>query len=177
MGKILILLFACVILVFAGSIDKRSLDLEAPGLAKSASFFEYETLSNNCLEATLINGGYFTIGTSTGTLDSPLDDKCALTFGHPYAKTSYPVFSIDGKWYKLDDYFLGSTESTLGRNGDTLSIIAEEENLFRIKFNLFPDDSIHKLQAKLAIINLDTIAHSFGTGLVIDPGIGKWGDG
>lgn len=176
MQKIFLLIFSSILLVFAGSIDKRLLDLEVPDLAKTASFFEYEIISNNCLEATLINGGYFTIGTSAGTMDSRLDDKCNITFGHPFAKTSYPLFSFDGNWYKLDDYFLGSTEATLNKNGDTLSIIAEED-FFMFKFSIFPGDSIHKLQLELSITNLDTLTHYFGTGLVVDPGIGKWGDG
>ncbi len=176
MQKIFVLIFLSILVVFAGSIDKRLLDLEVPNLAKTASLFEYEIISNNCLEATLINGGYFTIGTSAGNMDSRLDDKCAITFGHPFAKTSYPLFSIDGKWYKLDDYFLGSIKSTLSKTGDTLSIIAEED-FFRFTFNVFPGDSIQKLQLELSITNLDTMTHNFGTGLVVDPGIGKWGDG
>lgn len=176
MQKIFVLVLSSIIVVFAGNIDKRSFDLEVPGLAKTTALFGYEMFYNNCLEATLINGGYFTIGTSSGTMDSPLDDNCAITFGHPFAKTSYPVFSIDGKWYKLDEYLLGITESTLTKNGDTLSIIAEED-FFRFKFSIFPGDNIHKLQLELSIANLDTITHNFGTGLVVDPGIGKWGDG
>jgi hypothetical protein len=175
MQKIFLLIFSSILLVFAGSIDKRLLDLEVPELAKTASLFEYEMISNNCLEATLINGGYFTLGTNAGTMDSPLNDKCAITYGHPFAKTSYPLFSIDGNWYKVDDYFLGSTEATLNKNGDTLSIIAEED-FFMFTFSIFPGDSLHKLQLELSITNIDTLTHYFGTGLVVDPGIGKWGD-
>jgi Mg-chelatase subunit ChlD len=174
MKKFLLLLFTGIVLIYAKEVDKQKFDLNITGLAKSASVFDHETFSNTCLEATLISGGYFTIGTTSGTLDSPLDDHCGITFGHPYAKTSYPVFSVDGTWYKLEDYF---STSNLSNDSDTLSIIAEEENLFRIVFRLFPSETSNSIHMELDITNLDEINHNFGTGIVIDPGVGKWGDG
>ena len=49
-------------------------------------------------ELTLIQGGYFTLGTNNGISSTTLDDLCGITFGHPYAMTSYPLLSVDGAW-------------------------------------------------------------------------------
>ncbi|MEJ2543037.1 MAG: VWA domain-containing protein [Calditrichaceae bacterium] len=177
MQKVFVLLFASIIYLYAGSIDKRTLDLDAPGLAKTASFFEYETFANNCLDVTLISGGYFTIGTNSGTVENTLDDRCALLFGHPYAKTSYPVFSVDGQWFKLDEYFPVLSSEMLVKQSDSLIILVEEDQLFQLEFCLSPGVVENKLEISINITNLDSLSHNFGMGLVLDPGIGKWGDG
>lgn len=177
MQKVLLILLAGIVVAFAGIPDKRLLDLDITGLAKTSSDFNFRSFSNSCLEATLISGGYFTIGTTSGTLDSPLDDHCALTFGHPYAKTSYPVFSIDGSWYKLDEYVFNSIENILEQTGDTLIMTLEDEDLLKIEFCIFPGVSNQKINMTLNITNLDAIPHNFGAGLVVDAGLGKWGDG
>jgi len=43
-------------------------------------------VDNSPLSFTLLDGGYFTIGTNKGLSDNSLDDNCEITFGHPYAK-------------------------------------------------------------------------------------------
>ena len=62
-------------------------------LAKMSS--SSDEIKNSYLSATILNGGYFTIGTTSGISNSSLDDNCQITFGHPYAKTSFPIFSFD----------------------------------------------------------------------------------
>jgi len=177
MGKIYMLLFVFIIFLNAGPVDKKLYDLDKPNLAKITNEFNYVNLTNDFLEATLIDGGYFTIGTTAGITASGLDDRCAITFGHPYAKTSYPVFSIDNNWYKLDEYFSGSSELQLSGDGDTINIVYEDKDLFRFKFSILFRDSEGTLGLDLSIINLDTTSHSFAAGLVLDAGIGRWGDG
>ena len=54
---------------------------------------------------TLMNGGYFTIGTNKGISDSIFDDQCQLTFGHPFALSSNPLITVDGHKYNPIEIF------------------------------------------------------------------------
>ena len=105
--KVAITLLAICLALPAMAQDKSSYDLVI-GAAKAsgqASFPEYVNVRNEQLEASMLSGGYFTLGTAAGLSASTLDDQCAITYGHPYAKTSHLVFSVDGNWYRLEDYF------------------------------------------------------------------------
>ena len=182
MKRIFLLLILALFLVKINGQDKAQFDLNAPGIQKgsalkSVSSYSSRQLQNSKLEMTMISGGYFTIGTSNGLSSSRLDDNCAITFGHPYALTSYPVFSIDGAWYKLDDYFKSSSEIAPEINGDTLSISLIDSGKVSLTFFMISqgDGSSSKFVQK--IVNLDSSPHTFGLGLVIDPALGKWGDG
>ncbi|RJP68331.1 MAG: VWA domain-containing protein [Ignavibacteriales bacterium] len=174
------------LIVFCCSVSllgqkKSALDLpdEFGGntLGKSNSNELSQKISNNKIEFTLLAGGYFTVGTTNGLSASPLDDNCQITYGHPYAKTSYPLFSIDDNWYRYDEFFIEAGQTLPEAEDSTLSVIALKEGFFSLEFymTLQPDGKSVKIVQRIK--NLDTLSHTFGSGIVIDPALGKWGDG
>jgi len=180
MEKIFLLIILSLFIININAQDKSQFDLNKTGILKgsalrSVSSYSPQEVKNDKLEMTLISGGYFTIGTSKGISSSKLDDNCAITFGHPYALTSYPMFSIDGTWYKFDDYFTSSTELIPDKNGDALTIASINNGKVSVSFTMICEGDSVKIIQK--IINLDSNPHAFGLGLVMDPGLGKWGDG
>ncbi len=179
MRKIILpLLFATTIL-FSQRKSDYDLSDEAGkmGLSKSNSIELSQRISNNIIDFTLIAGGYFTVGTTNGLASSKLDDNCQITYGHPYAKTSYPLFSIDGDWYKYDDYFLEAGQTLPGKENKTLSISSIVNGFFSLEFFMTLQSDEKSIKIVQRITNLDSVAHTFGSGLVIDPALGKWGDG
>ncbi len=155
-------------------INKFNLQNSQNGMAKVTS--STDEISNAALSFTLLPDGYFTIGTNAGLSSSKLDDNCDITFGHPYAKTSYPVVSIDGKLYKLDDYF-NSAEINFTRNGDTLEITATKTSKVSVTFIMMMESNGNGVILNQKIKNLDSVDHLFGLGFTFDPALGKWGDG
>jgi len=127
-------------------------------------------LTNDYLEMTMISGGYFTIGTSNGNNSTRLDNNCQITYGHPYAMTSFPVFSVDGKWMKREEI-----SGIVTKNGDTLSFNWTSDAGVSFQFSMVLQSSGVKFIH--SVINLDTVNHEIGTGLFFDPALGKWGDG
>jgi Mg-chelatase subunit ChlD len=155
-------------------INKLNLQSSQNGMAKAAS--SQDEVSNQFLSFTMLPEGYFTIGTNSGLSGSKLDDNCDITFGHPYAKTSYPVFSIDNKLYKPDDYF-NSSEINFTKNGDTLEVSATKNSKVSVMFSMLLNSSGTGVILKQKIKNLDSVDHLFGLGFTFDPALGKWGDG
>ena len=155
-------------------INRSNLQSSQNGMAKVTS--SPDEVSKEILSFTMLPEGYFTIGTNSGLSNSKLDDNCDITFGHPYAKTSYPVFSIDSKLYKLDDYFSPS-EMNLIRNGDTLEITATKSSIVSITFSMIFESDDTGVILKQKVKNLDSVDHLFGLGFTFDPALGKWGDG
>ncbi|MGE5401612.1 MAG: VWA domain-containing protein [Ignavibacteriales bacterium] len=182
MKIIYIVLFFIFISMVLHAQDKSGFDIDPAKLHKagvanklqSGNFYE---VKNDRLDMTLIPGGYFTLGTSYGMSSSQLDDNCQLTFGHPYAMTSYPVFSVDGTWYKLDEYFTDPSDIVLQKNSDTLRVTAVKSGLLSVTFYMYFQQSDKSIQLAYKIKNLDAQAHSIGMGLMYDPAIGKNGDG
>ncbi|HEX2865549.1 MAG TPA: VWA domain-containing protein [Ignavibacteriales bacterium] len=129
---------------------------------------------NSIIGMTLLKGGYFTLGTTGGTAAGSLDNDCQLTFGHPYAMTSYPAFSVDGSWQKFDD--LNPSEVTLARTGDTLKVRALKEGIFSVTFSMYFQASDSTMRLGCEVVNLDSVSHSFGLGFILDPALGRWGD-
>jgi hypothetical protein len=152
-------------------VKKNSLQ-KLPGISSVTA--DKET-SNDILEITMLDEGYFTIGTINGISESILDDKCDITYGHPYAKTSYPVYFVDLVPYKLADLFTGG-ELAPKVNGDTLKITAAN-SLLKIEFSIVLQENGSSLKIISSVQNVDTAEHSLGLGLVFDPALGKWGDG
>lgn len=162
--------------------NKALFDLSEPGLHKTLagstlSGYEFERLQNERTELTMISGGYFTIGTSDGVSASGLDDRCQITFGHPFAMTSFPVFSIDGVWRKIDEYFVDPGQISPNKDGEALTLAVSDEGSFTLRFSISSADGGQTIRLDYKITNLDTIVHSFGLGLMFDPALGKWGDG
>ncbi len=178
------LLLPLWLLLLSSSIwawDKTKFDLSVenePHALKKTSDLGYEgqELKRNVSEMTLIQGGYFTVGTNLGLTQTRLDDHCGITFGHPYALTSYPLLSIDGIWGKLDS-FLDIYDATPQLQGDSLVLNYTSNNAFQFQFSLKPNPSGQRITVTASLQNLDTQSHRFGIGLVFDPALGKKGDG
>src|SRR3990172_5226483 len=117
MKRLFFFWFSLCLVFQARAVDKSEYDLQlSPGLHKSASSlagYGHILLGNDVSEISLLSGGYFTIGTSKGIYTTDLDDLCNISFGHPYAKTSYPLLAVDGVWGEFDDFF--SLDNEIGR--------------------------------------------------------------
>lgn len=124
---------------------------------------------------TLMQGGYFTIGTSTGISESIIDDYCQISFGHPYALTSYPFIKIDGS--PIYPTFYGANqEITVEQNGDTLSVESQYQNNISGLTKIYSDAN-GSMVLSFAITNLDELNHQVEPALLFDVALGKWGDG
>lgn len=179
-----LLLFALMTSIFTTpgwSWDKSKFDIDVPketlALKKAGGIgYEGQVIKKTVSEVTLIQGGYFTIGTNQGLSPTALDDQCGITFGHPYALTSYPIISVDGHWGKLDDFFdINTSQPVL--QGDSLVISYVSSNFVRLDFSMKPDNTGETIILTTTIKNLDIQSHAFAIGLVFDPGLGKKGDG
>lgn len=175
--KVAITLLAICLALPAMAQDKSSYDLVI-GAAKAsgqASFPEYVNVRNEQLEASMLSGGYFTLGTAAGPSASTLDDQCAITYGHPYAKTSHLVFSVDGDWYRLEDYF-SNDGLTLEQSEDALRVQARSEGDVMVTFTVVLGEG-HGALLQAEIGNFDDVSHTFRVGVALDPALGRWGDG
>ena len=177
MKKLLFIIFLGALSVYAQ--NKNSFDVIKSNRGNNKTILAkvnttYDLISNSRLSITLLPEGYYTIGTTGGLSQSPLDDNCGITFGHPYAKTSYPVVQIDGSWFKLDELFSAS-EINFHKNGDSLIIKALKPGYLSLEFSMVLKDSAVMLHQKL--INLDAVTHKTALGFLFDPALGKWGDG
>lgn len=164
-----------------GAWDKSKFDLATVGatnsLSKTAGIgYEGQQLIKPIGEITLIQGGYFTLGINGGLSTSSLDDHCGITYGHPYALTSYPIVAIDGTWGKIDTFFQ-ILESSPQRQNDSLKLSYMLPNWWQFNFTLSSDAIGQKVTARIELRNLDSQPHNFGLGLVFDAGLGRRGDG
>ncbi|NOY61226.1 MAG: VWA domain-containing protein [Calditrichaeota bacterium] len=163
------------------AVDKNQFDI-IPGrsLRKTNNVSAVEGYSSHLLhyriaEISMITGGYYTIGTSEGVDASPLDDHCGITFGHPYAMTSYPVLAVDGEWSKLDELFSDLNAIAPQVHGDTLSVTAG--GAVAATFAIIAHHQGENIDFLFTIKNNDAVTHTVGMGLVFDPALGEWGDG
>ncbi|MGE5351204.1 MAG: VWA domain-containing protein [Acidobacteriota bacterium] len=167
------------LLTFAQEKAKYDLDFDKPLKGRSSNSvmslggLEFK---DGLVSMTLLKGGYFTLGTTGGISQSSLDDQCQLTFGHPYAMTSYPVISLDGSWYKFDELFTNASEMQLQMKGDTLEISALKTGVISVRFAIFFQKADSTFRLKEEVTNLDTVSHKTGLGFVFDPALGHWGD-
>ncbi len=127
-------------------------------------------------EVAVMSGGYFTIGTTGGTTTGALDDRCGITFGHPFARTSYPVICVDGAWMKPLAFFSADSERVAG-GGDSvaLSYVMPGVAQLTLTYALSVNGTVCDIRSELR--NLDAVAHHFGAGFAFDPGLGVRGDG
>ena len=176
--RIAIALSAICLALPALAQDKSSHDLVI-GSAKAsgqAGFPGYVSVHDERMEASMLPGGYFTLGTSSGLSASTLDDRCALTYGHPYAKTSYPFFSVDGNWYRMEEY-LSRDPLTPELSGHALRVQARADGDEHVvlTFTVELNERGALLQAEIG--NLDDRPHTCRVGIAVDPALGRWGDG
>jgi Mg-chelatase subunit ChlD len=186
LNRIRTLLLAALLVITATSLaagNKSTYDLMGPdegqntSLHKTASLSgDRVTLSRVISAATIVDGGFFTIGTTGGTTTSALDDNCTITYGHPYAKTSYPVVCIDGTWGKPGQFFQ-TTGSYPRASGDSIILVYTLPQKYELRFTLWLESGGAKIHVMSSLKNLDAISHSFGLGLIFDPALGTTGDG
>jgi Mg-chelatase subunit ChlD len=182
MKKLILFLLVLPLLLSVVAQNKARYDIVQPKLSKTqqgsaSTAAPGSELKNATLAATMLPGGYFTAGTTAGNSASPLDDNCQITFGHPYAMTSYPLFSVDGKWYKPDQYFDHPWDMTLGNATDTLAMTGIKAGALNVSFAIYYKAATQKLVFSETITNSDTKTHAIGAGLVWDAGMGQNGDG
>ena len=165
------------------AIQKSELDIfpNTNDLAKSAGnaadgFYGSKELNTLFTSFSMMTGGYFTLGTTNGLADSPFDNHCDLTFGHPYALTSYPLFAVDGIWGRPDQLVFERISLVPEKNAESLFLEAAVENV-GIQFRMTAVENGRAVELSLTLTNNDVVEHSFGLGLVIDPALGQWGDG
>ena len=80
--------------------NKSKFDLQS-----NKSGNEQISLTNSISSFTLTKGGFFTLGTAAGVAASNLDDFNQISFGHPYALTSFPMIFVDSSWKNPADLF------------------------------------------------------------------------
>lgn len=183
---LLILMISCY---FSGFGQKKSnLDLSFPEneITHSQSSqtegtrsltLEYEILENDKTAFSLLSDGYFTIGTTNGFPQDILDNNCQITFGHPYALTSYPFFSIDSVVHHPELYFYDAPRQLINQGDTLLGLQATDLEKIDFSFNMIQQNNGDIIRLHLRIQNIDTIPHNIGMGLLFDPAIGLWGDG
>ncbi|MFZ4620910.1 MAG: T9SS type A sorting domain-containing protein [Bacteroidota bacterium] len=127
-------------------------------------------------EIAVLPGFYLTWGTINGKSASALDNNTSILYGHPYAKTSYPVVAVDGNWKRADEMFPNDSMAVKLRN-DSVMVIKNSGNAlysFEATYQLLQSGA--GLRCSFRIINKDASAHSIGFGHMIDPAIGNRGD-
>ncbi len=183
---LLILIISCY---FSGFGQKKSnLDLSFPEneITNSQSYqigasrninMEYESLENDKTGFSLLSDGYFTIGTTNGLSQDILDNNCQITFGHPYALTSYPFFSLDSIVHHPELYFYDEPKQLINQGDTLLGLHATDLEKIDFSFNMTQQNNGDIIRVQLRIRNIDTISHNIGMGLLFDPALGLWGDG
>ena len=127
-------------------------------------------------ECSLMQGGYFTFGTDSASDPKGLDGHCAILFGHPLAKTSFPLVYIDGSWQKPEAVF-DPDSCEVVEGGDSIAMRYRKEGALQFTFTLFLEENGRTLRVSSHIKNLDTVQHIFGLAFDADPALGKNGDG
>lgn len=130
------------------------------------------------MEAMLLKEGFITLGTTSGADPTSLDNDEPLTYGHPFAKTSFPYLVVDGVQYRFDQYFSG-VEHLFESNGDSSISLTLENGMLQSKVEIsgFEGDEIEGLCVKMALRNMDSNPHDISLGFLLDPALGTWGDG
>jgi Mg-chelatase subunit ChlD len=176
--------FPCLLLSsLASSADKTRYDIresttardDGPAGASATGGLGWK-ITRAVGELAVSRGGFFTIGTIAGTTTGRLDDRCGISFGHPFARTSYPVICIDGVWMKPLAFFSADSERVVG-SGDSISLTYTLTGMARLTltYSLALDGTNSVVRSELR--NLDRSPHALGLGFAFDPGLGVRGDG
>jgi len=133
-------------------------------------------LTDQYTEATIMRGGYFTLGTSAGISPQIVDDNCQLTFGHPFALTSFPFLWLDGKATKIDTYFANQKQMLQYAGSDSI-IYSVADSALRVSFVISKQTDTKTVAFSMTVENLDVKNHTVGLGLLLDLALGKNGEG
>jgi hypothetical protein len=152
--------------------SKKNFDLSST--SKDAS--DKLSMTNAISEMTLIKGGYFTVGTTGGMSSLSADDFNQVSFGHPYALTSFPLIYADNAWMKPSDLFSNQTQ-ILSKTTDTLSVFFTDSLRYEALFMLIQKNSGGTIEFIFKLKNIDVVSHTLGLGYTYDPALGNNGDG
>ena len=187
--RLLCLLFAGMLVCWPGlSQDKHRYDLDFPEkTAKSSGVLQshiptapalaHAELENDVTAMTLLSDGYFTLGTTGGTEAQPLDDHCQISFGHPYALTSYVFFNLDGVEQHPETYFYGTSPAFIVQGDSLLGLRLTDGDRIELSLDLIARNGGEGIRLALRIKNLDGVSHLLAPGVLFDPALGRWGDG
>ena len=145
--KPLSLLLICIFYLNGFSQQKSHLNINKNVLSKSSATSSLQ-IENSQLSLTMISGGYYTMGTNNGQSESSLDDQQTLTFGHPYAMTSYPLLEVDGSWHTMESFFMGLANLSPQSQNDTLSIKADIDSLLKMVFTILATRNLTALHMR-----------------------------
>lgn len=167
----------------AGYDDKGLMNLksyydvadEGTGLKSATEADSRKSVMLTDWEYSLLFPGYFTLGTNMGSTASIFDDHCEITFGHPFAYTSFPYLVVDGERKSPIDLASNSASSIL-RIMDTLKAVSQNQAGVNYSFSIYPG-VLNEICLELNVFNMDSEMHEVGLGLIFDAALGKWGDG
>jgi hypothetical protein len=160
-------------------VNKSKYDLPE-GLGKQSIKAENDRgiIHNDQIEATLINGGYLTIGTTGGSTASPLDNNCGILFGHPFAKTTYPLYSIDGKCGRIERFAELDAGSIISNDASLTFSVSSADNLVFDLTVIVSEDKPGTLTIIQGITNAGHEQHTVQAAFILDPALGnRAGDG
>lgn len=132
-------------------------------------------MNNAVSSATLLNGGYFTVGTTGGASTSILDDNCQVTYGHPYALTSFVSLFWEGKWRRADEFF-PSAGRLIRASPDTLTLEMRKEAICTLLMHVIQDAADGSIDIAVQLTNHDAFSRRAGLAIQFDPALGRWGD-
>lgn len=141
----------------------------------AAGVLDRTALENPFTAVTLLRGGYFTLGTTGGASAEQLDDYNQITYGHPFALTSFVLLYWDGAWYRPEQFFTGGEQDLYGRD-DTIRLVCERPGLCRLDFRIVQNAVDGRLRLSAALTNLDAAAHEAAVAFQLDAALGRSGD-
>jgi len=131
--------------------------------------------STSVWQYTLINGGFFTLGSSQGVSDGIIDDECLLTFGHPFALSSFPSPVINGVEYSPQEY-MANQSAVIEKNGGTLNYSVSIDDICKAEFSI-QSSLLDKVTITYTLTNISDTEQNFGMKMLFDAANGKWDDG
>ncbi|MDP1675307.1 MAG: VWA domain-containing protein [Bacteroidota bacterium] len=174
----LIIIFLASTFAFSLAGDpKNKYDINNTSFSKSSGIpFLGWKIKKSISEVTVLPGFYFTWGTIAGKSSSTLDNNTSILFGHPYAKTSFPLISVDGIWKRIDMVFPSDSSKVVFTGDSSVTVKNSAHLLFSFEATFQLMNNGEGIKCIMRLINNDIVSHSLSLGLIIDPAIGNRGD-
>lgn len=106
MKRVPVMLIVCCFLNLSHAFNKDVFDVtdireNTSKLAKTKATVDSnrKLIKGSIIEVGLMNDGCFTFGTRAGLTSGSIDDDLPLTFGHPFARTSFVMVQCNNIWY------------------------------------------------------------------------------
>ncbi|MFB6319674.1 VWA domain-containing protein [Saccharicrinis sp. FJH54] len=148
----------------------------SPVQFKSASLNDSKlAIKTEVWQYTLMDGGYFTIGLNNGKYPASIDNQCELTFGHPFAFTSFAYPVVDG--ITIDPRALLANDNiALTKRKDSViyQVWVTPDIVSKFVIHTAPQQN---LQLDYTLENTGSESHQVGGRILFDAALGKWGDG